>query len=112
MARPTAFPDPAPLHGYRGETRAAIRFPRTLTITISRQTGARGLSIGRRVGRKLGWQVIDHEVMDMITQQGGAEDVLTAAARTWAEERLAELHQAGSLSDGLDAERVARTILH
>jgi cytidylate kinase len=113
MAGPTASPDPAtPLHGYRGEERQVLKFPRTLTITISRQTGARGLSIGKRVGRKLGWQVIDHEVMDMIARRGGAEDELSAAARAWADERLAELRQAGSLSDDLDAESVARTILH
>lgn len=113
MARPNTPPtEAAPLHGYRGESPSAIRFPRTLTVAISRQTGARGLSIGKRVGRKLGWQVIDHEVIDMIARQGGTDDELSTAARAWADKRLADLRSDGSLGDDPDAERAARTILN
>ena len=62
--------DPTPRHGDRGDRPAAgPRFPQTLTIAVSRQSGSRGASIAKRVGRKLGWQVVDQELMEFMAQQ-------------------------------------------
>jgi Cytidylate kinase-like family len=84
----------SPRHGFQGdrEKRAAKPLlPLSLSVAISRETGARGGSIGKRVGRKLGWQVYNQEVMEYIAQDGAVEHDagadLTPAAAQWAEQR-------------------------
>ncbi len=43
--------------------RRAIRF-----VTISREVGAGGSEIGRRVGERLGWEVFDKNLLDCISE--------------------------------------------
>jgi cytidylate kinase len=101
-----------PHHGDRGDVAvAAPRFPRTLTIAVSRQTGSRGGSIAQRVGRKLGWQVVDQDLLEFMAQQGSAGDDLTTAAREWADRRLCELQQNGTLDADKNETRLAQMIL-
>jgi cytidylate kinase len=40
-------------------------------ITVSRETGAGGSEIARLVGNKLGWDVLDHEIIDYIADKYG-----------------------------------------
>src|SRR5690242_12897526 len=58
-------PRESPRHGFQGDRGAPP--PRTgpaaMTIAVSREAGARGGTIARRVGRKLGWQVYDQELL-------------------------------------------------
>lgn len=104
--------DPTPRHGDRGDSlHRGPRFPRTLTVAVSRQSGARGGSIARRVGRKLGWQVVDQELMEFIAQQGNGDDELSVAARQWADERLADLTDQGMLAGGPAVLSMARVAL-
>lgn len=84
----------APRHGDQGDRQrlpSKPLLPLSLTIAISRETGARGGSIGKRVGRKLGWQVYNQEMMENMAQHGLLEHDLTsdlpAAAARWAAER-------------------------
>jgi hypothetical protein len=109
----TATTDPTPRHGDRGTAASTgPRFPRTLTIAISRQSGARGGSIAKRVGRLLGWQYVDQDLMEFIAQQGvAAGDELSAAASAWADKRLDELRVAGNLGTDPQATHFARVIL-
>jgi cytidylate kinase len=101
-----------PHHGDRGNPKAPVpKFPRTLSIAVSRQTGSRGGSIAQLVGRKLGWQVVDQDLLEFMAQQGSAGDDLTAAAREWAERRLRELQQNGTLAADKSETNLARTIL-
>lgn len=68
-----------PLHGYRGEeTVVAIRPPRALTVVISREAGARGGRIARRVGQLLGWQVFDQEMLGYLVQNESAKAEMLA----------------------------------
>src|SRR3954470_16594898 len=92
--------EPGPLHGYRGESAQAApdRWPSGLTIALSRESGARGGSIAKRVGRKLGWQVVDQETLEFLTQDELAFQDLPAAAREWADERLDQLLRSRVLS--------------
>src|SRR5437763_7060974 len=91
--------DHPPLHGYRGEAPAAVdRWPCGLTIAISREAGARGGSIAQRIGRKLGWQVVDQDQLEYLAQDDHVLDELPDAARAWAELRLDELLRARTLS--------------
>src|SRR5436305_15352736 len=103
--------DPVPHHGDRGEATRGPRFPRTLTVAVGRQSGARGGALAQRVGRKLGWQVVDQGLLEYMAQKGMAVDGAPEAARAWAEARLAELREAGILSDDPVALALARAEL-
>jgi Cytidylate kinase-like family len=91
-------PRESPRHGFRGEqglTRTRPAIPVGLSIAISREAGARGGTIGRRVGRKLAWEVYDQELLEYVVQDGtvqrGLVDNLSEPAAAWVEERLRDL---------------------
>jgi hypothetical protein len=98
-------PEP-PRHGFqgdRGDTSVpAGEVPAGLTVAVSREAGARGGSIGRRVGRKLGWQVYDQELLEYMAQDGptrqGLLDGLTPAGRAWLDGQLERLQREENLS--------------
>ena len=71
-------PPATPLHGYRGEARVAARPPRGLTVVITRQAGARGGRIAKRVGQILGWQLFDQEMLGYLVQSEAAKAELFA----------------------------------
>jgi cytidylate kinase len=103
--------EPGPLHGYRGEPTTADRWPSGLTIALSRESGARGGSIARRVGHKLGWQVIDQETLESLTQDEQAFQELPAAAGEWADVRLDQLLRSRVLSTEPGIVALARAVL-
>src|SRR5215471_16893419 len=60
-----------PRHGYQGDRGVVSTLqamPAQLTVAVSREAGARGGTIGRRVGRKLGWQVYNQELLEYMAQ--------------------------------------------
>src|SRR5438067_21858 len=64
-----------PRHGFQGDRGALPErpaFPRGLTVAISRETGARGATIARRVAGKLGWEVYDQELLEFMAQDDPA----------------------------------------
>src|SRR5262249_9661076 len=88
----------APLHGFQGNRiRPPVGdvLPAGVAIAVSREAGARGGTIARRVGRKLGWQVYNQELLEYIAQEGAFRDnlfaTLPARVPQWAEERVEEL---------------------
>jgi cytidylate kinase len=117
---PTGFNPEAPtppLHGYRGAPTPppAVLRPRGLTVAVSREAGARGGTIAVAVGRVLGWQVYDHELLDFLARDEAARGELLAdvpaSARQWAEAELAKFARARELAAGSDAVAVARFVL-
>lgn len=100
--------DPVPRHGFRGDAKRP-RFPQTLTIAVSRQAGARGGTVARHIGQRLGWQVIDQDLAEYMVRQGSPERGLTPAARDWIDARIADLQARGTL--GREYFDVARVIL-
>lgn len=105
----------SPRHGFRGDTPLPATLPSALTIAVSREAGSRGGTIARRVGRKLGWQVYNQELLDYIAQEGSfTEGVVTnlqPEAARWAEARLQELLDAGQLSSQRGVVDLARVVL-
>jgi cytidylate kinase len=88
----------SPRHGFQGDRGSPARqptVPRHLTIAISREAGGRGGTIGRRVGRLLGWQVYDQELLEYMAQEGATRqnilDPLPPEAARWCEERARDL---------------------
>lgn len=74
------------------------------TIAISRQVGARGTTIARVVGARLGWPVYDHELLEKLaTEMEVAVHWLECRderTSSWFQERLASLSGDPSMSDG------------
>lgn len=103
---PDFAPVPSPLHGYRGEVAPPIaaRPPRGLTVVISREAGARGGRIAKRVGQLLGWQVFDQEMLGYLVQSESAKAELLAdvppEALAWANLEHARQMEARRLGDG------------
>jgi cytidylate kinase len=65
------------------------------TIAISRQVGARGTTIARAVGARLGWRVYDHELLDRVAQEmnvgPSALEALDERGSSWLQEWLESL---------------------
>src|SRR5436305_11198345 len=55
-----------PQHGNRGDRRDRPSAPAGVAIAISREAGARGETIARRVGKRLGWQVYTQELLEFL----------------------------------------------
>ena len=90
-------PGGPPQHGFRGNraTEGPPTHPRGLTVAISREAGARGSMIARKVGELLGWQVFDQELLDyLLLDETGQARVLAdipLSALAWADAHLARL---------------------
>ena len=116
--RPIEEPRESPRHGFQGD-RGAPPAPRSgpaaLTITVSRESGARGGTIARRVGRKLGWQVYDQELLEYMAQEAinrpGGLDAAPTTPADWAEARVQQLLREGALSEHPSILNLARVVL-
>ena len=106
-----------PLHGYRGEqSDRPPALPAALTIAISREAGARGGTIARHAGGKLGWQVYPQDLLEYVTQDAAARqeilDDLPDGAEAWAQQQLTRLQQAQSVSSNPSVIELARIVLY
>lgn len=117
-AEPTS-PEPpeVPLHGYagdRGESEAAT-LPLAPSIAISREAGARGTMIARRIGERCGWLVCDREMLGYTAQDPSAVPSLLAElpleTTRWIDEQMERLHRSGGATLDADDEPIARLIL-
>src|SRR5215207_9047067 len=96
--------DRVPMHGDRGSA-APPRAPVGLAIALSRETGARGGGLAKRVAHRLGWQVYTGEHLEFLCATDAARQPILAevpaAARDWVELRLAQLrNNRGADADG------------
>lgn len=110
-------PRESPRHGFQGDRGVPPprSGPTTLTLAINREAGARGGSIARRVGRKLGWQVYDQELLEYMAQEGTvSQDVLDAPPVTpvdWVEMRLQQLLRDKAVREHPTTVNLARVVL-
>lgn len=107
-----------PRHGFQGDRGAATArrsAPLGLSIALSRESGARGGTIGRLVAKRLGWQVYDQELLEYMSQdtvaRQGLWDNLSPACLSWVEGRLAELCRDLSLDRDDAVLNLARLVL-
>ena len=107
-----------PLHGFRGDAPAddgPAAHPRGLTVALSREAGARGSVIARKLGEILGWQVFDQELLDYLllddTGRGQLAADIPPAAREWADRHLARLQREGRVNADPDTVAQFRLLL-
>jgi hypothetical protein len=107
----------SPLHGNQGD-RAPSEVPRApcgLTVAISREAGARGGSIARRIGKKLGWQVYTHELLEFLNSNESARAHVLADmppdAVQWADGQLERLQRDHILGAAVELGDMPRLIL-
>jgi hypothetical protein len=111
-------PRETPRHGFqgdRGATPAQPTVPAGLSVAISREAGARGGSIGRRLARKLGWAVYDQELLEYMAQEVAVRpnvvEPLTGGAGAWVDARLEQLLREQNLSQHPLILNLARVVL-
>jgi cytidylate kinase len=89
--------------------------PRSLTVAVSREAGSRGGTIARRVGRKLGWQVYNQELLEYLAHErhlaGDLFDALADHAAAWVDDQLQRLLREQNLSQNVSIVELARVIL-
>lgn len=105
-----------PMHGYRGvPTPPPLAHPRGLSVAISREAGARGGTIARKVGELVGWQVFDQDSLDYLLQNDTAREQLLAevpaAARAWADAHFARLQRNQKLATDADTTGMIKLLL-
>jgi cytidylate kinase len=112
----TDFPRP-PVHGFRGDTPTPppLSHPRGLSVAISRESGARGGTIAKKVGELVGWQVFNQESLDYLIQDDTARQQLLAevpsSAKAWAEAHFARLQLNQKLAADPDTLAMVRLVL-
>lgn len=115
MSAPPLELTDVPLHGFRGDAEPRPSHPRGLTVAISRQAGARGTTIARKVAEILSWQVFDHDTLDYLAQDDTARAQLLADvppdAQRWADAQLAYLQRNRGLNADRDGLRLVQLIL-
>jgi cytidylate kinase len=111
----TDYPTP-PAHGFRGEPEpATLAAPRGLSVAISREAGARGGSIARKVGELLSWQVFDQETIDYLMQNDDACEQLSsdlpATAKSWASLHFTRIKREQKHTNDPDTARMIKLLL-
>jgi cytidylate kinase len=115
MRPATDYPAP-PAHGYRGEPEPTpLAHPRKISVAISREAGARGGSIARKVGELLCWQVFDQETIDYLIQNDDAREQLlfdlSSESLAWANFHCARLSREHNLASDSDTQRMIQLLL-
>jgi len=105
----------APLHGYRGTPETMGELPKNLTVAISRDAGARGEPIARRVADRLGWQLFNQDLLEYVAQEGSFRqnvlDELPPPAAAWVEQHLQVMQKQQNLSNHPSIVLLARAVL-
>jgi cytidylate kinase len=74
----------------KAQPRVTPEPPRPL-VTISREAGANGTSLGRAVAHKLGFELWDQELVQRVAEEKGAPEALLAAVDERARSRIQDL---------------------
>jgi cytidylate kinase len=108
----------SPRHGFQGDrgvVPATAEVPAGLTVAVSREAGARGGTIAVAVGRKLGWQVYDQELLEYATNESPLHqellDGLSPVARQWVDKRLDQLLREQTISQNPSVMEMVRAVL-
>ena len=95
--------------------RQAAASHRAYTITISRQAGGQGTGVAHEVGRRLGWPVYDHELLERISQETGLRTSLLESIdekrKGWLQEALESAMKIPMVSENAYAHQLVKIVL-
>jgi cytidylate kinase len=98
----------------RRRARGEAGHTRAFTIAVSRETGARGTSVARELGRRLGWAVYDQELLKMIAQEMGLRENLVQSVDekhvSWLRETLAAMSLDPIVSESAYVRHMVETV--
>lgn len=105
-----------PRHGDPGTHAPEQQYlPQAITVAISRETGARGGSIGKRISKKLAWSYYDQELLQYLAQGNRLEDEiitgLSPEAREWVGEHFVQLKQENRVGKDAREQDIAQVML-
>jgi cytidylate kinase len=107
-------------HGEARHRPADVEFvlretPPPFTIALSREVGARGTSVARAVGERLGWPVYDHELLERIAREMGLRTSLLESIDErhvgWLQECFEMLAAVPAVNESAYVRHLAETIL-
>ena len=106
----------APAHGFRGDpVPSSIARPQGISLAISREAGARGGTIARKVGELLDWQVYDQETLDYLVQNDSSREQLLSdlndTAIAWLNGQFSRLQREQKLTSDPDLAGMIRLLL-
>jgi cytidylate kinase len=85
------------------------------TVALAREAGTQGTAVGHEVGRRLGWPVYDHELLERIAQEMGLRTNLLESVDerrgSWLEEALEDFLAVPLVSESAYVQHVIRTVL-
>ncbi len=85
------------------------------SIALSREVGARGTSVARAVGARLGWKVYDHELLERIAQDMKARvellEGMDERQGSWLRECLEALSSSPTVSEAGYVRHLVETVL-
>jgi cytidylate kinase len=84
-------------------------------LAISRQTGARGTTVARLVGQRLGWPVYDHELLERIACEMNVRvsllESIDERVMPWLEERIETFLSGPTVNDASFFRHLVQTIM-
>jgi cytidylate kinase len=85
------------------------------TIALSREVGARGTTVGREVGKRLGWTVYDRELIEQIAKEMNLRaellDSVDERPMSWLKECLEALTSGPQVSESSFVRHLVETLL-
>ncbi len=85
------------------------------TITVAREAGASGTKVAQEVGRRLGWQVYDHELLERIAAVHGLRvsllESLDERRQSWLVESMEGFSQQGHIGETGYVHHLTQTFL-
>jgi cytidylate kinase len=88
---------------------------RAITIALTREAGTPGTSVAQDVGKRLGWPVYDHELVEIIARELGLRTTLLESVdekrQSWLNEAFQRYASVPSVSENSYVRHLTETIL-
>jgi cytidylate kinase len=89
--------------------------PALLTVALEREAGAPGTSVAHEVGRRLGWPVYDHELLELIAREMGLRvhllESVDERSQGWLQESFQAFAEVPQVTENSYVRHLVETIL-
>ncbi|MBM4073074.1 MAG: cytidylate kinase-like family protein [Planctomycetes bacterium] len=88
--------------------------PRAITVALSREAGAKGVSVARAIGERIGWPVYDRELLQRVAEESGLYENLLESVdekrKGWMTACVEALLSVPSVSEHVYSRHLLRTM--